>query len=55
MRPDSSGIATFTAFTPFLNGLNYRRFHGGRRHLDRGANAAKFTVNVGKNRDFDAR
>ena len=24
----------------------YRRFHGHRRHLGSGANAAKFTVNV---------
>ena len=27
-------------------GETYRRFHGSRRHLGSGANAAKFTVNV---------
>ena len=32
-----------------------RRFHGRQRHLGCGANGPKFTVNVWKNRDFDAR
>ena len=37
----------------FLESEN-RRFHGRRRHLGSGANAAKFTLIV-KNRDFNAR
>ena len=34
---------------------DHRRFHGRGRHLGSGANAAKFTVNVWENRDFNAR
>ena len=33
----------------------HSRFHGSRRHLGGGANTTKFTANVWKNRDFDAR